>query len=95
MVLALIAPGQKMTLDMFLEKLYRNYRIVIGPVQYRKCSGDDIDTNLANSFNQNVLSFQELLKATGFLRELSDATSIVSNPYNKVQKKGGDEKCDI
>lgn len=95
LVLALIAPGQKMTLDMFLEKLYRNYRIVIGPVQYRKCSGDDIDTNLANSFNQNVLSFQELLKATGFLRELSDATSIVSNPYNKVQKKGGDEKCDI
>lgn len=44
---------------------------------------------------KNVLSFQELLKATGFLRELSDATSIVSNPYNKVQKKGGDEKCDI
>ena len=25
-----------------------------------------------------------ILKATGFLRELSDATSIVVNPYNDV-----------
>lgn len=95
LVLALIAPGNKMTLDMFLEKLYQKYRIVIGPMQYRKCSGQDIDSNLANSFSQNVLAFQELLKTAGFLRELSDATSIVSNPYNKIRKREGEEKCAI
>lgn len=95
LVLALIAPGKKMTLDMFLEKLFKTYRIVIGPTQYKKSNGGDIDANLANSFNQNVLAFQELLKATGFLRELSDATSIVFNPYNKIQKQEGEEKCAI
>lgn len=85
LVLALIAPQKKMTLDMFLEELYQKYRIVIGPVQYRKCNGEDIDVSLANSFSKNVLAFQEFLKATGFLRELSDATSIVVNPYEELK----------
>lgn len=85
LVLALIAPQKKMTLDMFLEELYKKYRIVIGPVQYKECSGDDIDGALANSFSKNVLAFQEFLKATGFLRELSDATSIVINPYEELK----------
>lgn len=85
LVLALIAPQKKMTLDMFLEELYKKYRIVIGPVQYKECSGDEIDEALANSFSKNVLDFQEFLKATGFLRELSDATSIVINPYEELK----------
>lgn len=87
LVLALIAPQKKMTLDMFLEELYKKYRIVIGPVQYRECKNEDVDVTLANSFNKNVLAFQDFLKSTGFLRELSDATSIVINPY----KEGGVE----
>lgn len=83
LVLALIAPQKKMTLDMFLEELYKKYRIVIGPVQYKKCNDEDMDITLANSFNKNVLAFQKFLKSTGFLRELSDATSIVINPYKE------------
>ena len=83
LVLALIAPQKKMTLDMFLEELYKKYRIVIGPVQYKKCNNEDMDITLANSFNKNVLAFQEFLKSTGFLKELSDATSIVINPYKE------------
>lgn len=36
LVLSLIKPGDKMTLKMFLDKLYHNYQIVIGPEEYRK-----------------------------------------------------------
>jgi hypothetical protein len=87
LVLALIPPQGKMTVDMFLEKLYEKYRIIIGPVQYKKISESiyALDGTLANSFNENVMAFQEFLKATGFLRELSDATSIVVNPYEELE----------
>lgn len=87
LVLSLIAPGQKMTLDMFLEKLYDKYRFVIGPVQYKKMSASmQNDVALSSSFTDNLKSFQSFLKATGFLRELSDATSIVINPYEEIEE---------
>lgn len=84
LVLALIKPGEKMTLDMFLSELYKKYRIIIGPTEYKLMSGDN-DSSLANSFLENKLAFQEFLKATGFLHELSDATSIVVNPYDEIK----------
>lgn len=86
LVLSLIAPQEKMTLNMFLSKLYDHYNIVIGPSEYKKMVGGDNDINeaLANSFAENVVAFQAFLKATGFLRELSDATSIVVNPYSST-----------
>ena len=40
--------------------------------------------NLSGCFIDNLTAFQNFLKATGFLRELSDATSIVVNPYTNV-----------
>ena len=84
LVLALVKPGGKMTLDMFLSRMYEKYRIIIGPSEYKLMSGD-ADNSLANSFLENKLAFQEFLKATGFLRELSDATSIVVNPYDEIK----------
>ena len=72
-----------MTLDMFLAKLYEKYRIIIGPTEYRRIENRG-NVMLANSFQKNLDSFQDFLKATGFLRELSDATSIVENPYDEV-----------
>ncbi len=86
LVLALIPPRKKMTLNMFLEKLYKHYGIVIGPEEYRRSidTGAKLELALANSFSENLGAFQAFLKATGFLRELSDATSIVVNPYNDV-----------
>ena len=83
LVLALIKPGKKMTLDMFLDELYKKYRIVIGPVEYKKI--EDGNKMLTNSFLENLNRFQEFLKSTGFLRELSDATSIVENPYEEIK----------
>ena len=89
LVLALIAPGEKMTLNMFLEKLYEHYGIVIGPNEYRKSfeSDDSLDTSLASCFAENEIAFQKFLKETGFLKELSDATSIVTNPYASILKE--------
>lgn len=86
LVLSLVAPQEKMTLNMFLEKLYIHYNIVIGPTEYKNMIGGDsnINESLANSFSENVIAFQSFLKATGFLRELSDATSIVVNPYLSI-----------
>lgn len=87
LVIALIEPQKKMTVEMFLDKLYEKYRIVIGPNQFKHMNNLDTiaDVALANSFHENVLAFQDFLKATGFLRELSDATSIVINPYEKLK----------
>ena len=77
-----------MTLKMFLEKLYQNYRIIIGPEEYRKSLGNLItDSSLANSFDENVIAFQAFLRSTGFLKELSDATSIVVNPYEYIEEE--------
>ena len=83
LVLALVSPGEKMTLDMFLAKLFDKYRIIIGPTEYKKIE-DNENIMLTNSFQMNLNSFQDFLKATGFLRELSDATSIVENPYDEI-----------
>ena len=88
LVLSLVKPGDKMTLNMFLEKLYTNYRIVIGPEEYKKSlKNSSMGSSLVNSFSENVLAFQCFLRDTGFLRELSDATSIVVNPYEPIKEK--------
>ncbi len=82
LVLALIGPKQKMTLNMFLEELYKHYGIVIGSREYKKSiSSANLNPALASNFVENEKAFQDFLKNTGFLRELSDATSIVINPY--------------
>lgn len=85
LVLAIIRPGNKMTIDMFLSKLYDNYSIVIGPTEYKQFAAK-YDDSLANSFSENKSAFQDFLKATGFLHELSDATSVVINPYDEIEE---------
>lgn len=85
LVLSLIGPGEKKDLDTFLDELFRHYRMVIGPAEYLKASASDgMPAALADSFNQNRMAFQEFLKSIGCLRALSDATSIVINPYQEV-----------
>ena len=88
LVLSLVAPGKKIDLNLFLKKLYENYRLVIGPNEYVQVSKDsNLDKGLINSFSYNLEAFQYFLKASGFLKDLSDATSIVVNPYEEVQQE--------
>ncbi len=89
LVLALIPPEEKITLHMFLNKLYEHYGIVIGPNEYRRSLEEEqeFDESLTSIFIDNEIALQGFLKETGFLRELSDATSIVVNPYQCVRKE--------
>jgi len=60
--------------------------MVIGPVEYQKSSADSgMPKALSDSFNNNRLAFQQFLKSIGCLRDLSDATSIVVNPYQEAK----------
>lgn len=86
LVLSIIKPGEKMTINTFLKALYEHFHLVIGPEQYKACANEaNMDIELTNCFMNNMKAFQEFLKNTGFLRDLSDATSIVVNPYTEVE----------
>lgn len=86
LVLSIIKPGDKMTIDIFLKELFKHYSLVIGPEQYKAACACEakMDIELTNCFMNNMKAFQDFLKNTGFLRDLSDATSIVVNPFTEV-----------
>ena len=81
LVLSLLPPKKKMTFDSFLEMIYQHFGMVIGPDQY---SGEDAEAGMYGYLVDNKNRFQEFLKNCGMLRDLSDATSIVENPYAEV-----------
>lgn len=88
LVLALVKPSTKITFDSFLQKLYNNFRMVIAPAQYRLAVADGVlisDESMIDYFETNAKAFQEFMKQCGFLRDLSDATAIVENPYREVK----------
>lgn len=82
LVMALLKPNQKVTLDTFYQKLYEHYGIVIGGKQSGLYSSQKhIGQNYEIDFRENEKGFLQLLRDSGYLRELSDATAIVMNPY--------------
>lgn len=83
MVLSLIKPNSKMTFDRFIEKLYYHFGIVIGKEKLIEIDKRYNDSN-AGFLDLNKDALQSMLKECGFLRELSDSTSIVENPYKEV-----------
>lgn len=82
LVLSIVKPGRKILLSTFLEKLYDRFGMVIGPVEAERA--DDIGILQAGEFDANRVRFQDLLKQCGFLRDLSDATAIVENPFGGI-----------
>lgn len=83
LVLSIIPPKSMITLDEFVQQLYKHYGIVIGPEQYRKemFRGSVKGSGDLSFLDENLKAFSQKLKDCGFLRDLSDATSIVENPY--------------
>lgn len=81
LVLSIVKPKEKMTLDTFLDKLYEHYGMIIGPEQYRAVN---LEIGMTGYFEDNKNQFQGFLKSCGLLHDLSDATSIVVNPYSEV-----------
>ena len=82
-VISLVKPKTKMTFDSFLKKLFLHFRIIIGKEQLME-EFDISESEKFNSLEYNKEAFQKMLKEAGFLRELSDSTSIVENPYMEV-----------
>lgn len=88
LVLALVPPTKKITLDTFLNKLYEQFGIIIGPKQLiLNQKGRGISISETSYLNNNLEQFQSLLKMNGFLNELSDAISIVINPYESIKEE--------
>lgn len=85
LVLSIIPPKHMITLDEFIDLLYEHYGMVIAPAQYKKeMASGSLNTVTDLSFmEENKNGFAQKLKECGFLRDLSDATSIVENPYDK------------
>ncbi|MBM7562605.1 hypothetical protein [Fusibacter tunisiensis] len=84
LVLSLIEPSTSITLDSFLAKLYEHYGIVIREEEYtRHYRSLDSNEVYAPSLIKNLEEFTIQLRNNGYLKELSDATAIVMNPYDK------------
>lgn len=83
LVMSLIPVGKKVTFDNFLDMLYEHFEIVISPEHYARAVSENKAPYQSNvTFLQmNKFDFAQKLKNCGFLRDLSDATSIVENPY--------------
>jgi hypothetical protein len=82
----IIKPGEKLTFEDFLSELYQHFGIVIGVKQMQEYQSktDQADVSVAY-FKENELAFKDLIKNCGYLKELSDATSIVFNPYEREE----------
>lgn len=91
-VMSLIEPGEMVLLSDFLESLYRHFGIIIGPKQLQTYQeknqvvrGEQGSRHLLiddmTVLRDNEDAFKDMLKACGFLRDLSDATAIVENPF--------------
>ena len=84
MVLVLLRPGERCTYDDFLRRLYLHFGIAI--------EGEELEDAViwsglpANSSMQphNGSWLEDMLRAGGFLKELSDACSIVCNNFGKA-----------
>jgi uncharacterized FlaG/YvyC family protein len=80
LVTSLVVPGERVLFSTFLDKCYEHFKIVIGPNEAIKHFGENLDLDLS-AFDENAANMQKLLKDCGFLRDLSDAISIVENPF--------------
>jgi len=83
LVMALVPANSKVTYDFFLDLLYEHFEMVISSEHYERAMKEGkvvLQSNVA-FLNANKEDFAQKLKDCGFLHDLSDATSIVENPY--------------
>jgi hypothetical protein len=87
LVFSILNPGQYLEFDEFLEILYEKYGIVIGEKQ-AKASGIYERSKLnVKYFQMNEKALRVKLRNNGLLVEYSDATAMIHNPYESVQKE--------
>lgn len=82
LVLALVQPGQKCTLDSFKASLYAHYGIALSGDQLKQSYCWSGLTPLEDAISPSAAWFEEMLRTAGFLIHLSDACSLVHNPFD-------------
>jgi hypothetical protein len=82
LVLALVRPGQKCTLDSFKSALYQHYGMAFAGEQLKQASRWSDLTPLEDAISPSASWFEEMLRTAGFLIHLSDACSLVHNPFD-------------
>lgn len=87
LVLALVPAGQKITYDYFLDLMFEHYGMVISQEHYNKAASNGMAAANSNVtfLDANKAAFLQKMKDCGFLRDLSDATAIVENPYEREE----------
>ena len=87
LVMSLIPAGSKVTFEYFLDMLYEHCEMIISPVHYERAvsEGKVIPQRNAAFLKTNQSDFAIKLKNCGLLRDLSDATAIVENPYESEE----------
>jgi hypothetical protein len=82
LVLALIRPGQKCTLDSFKSALYAHYGLALAGDRLKQACRWSGLTPLEDAISPSASWFEEMLRTAGFLIHLSDACSLVHNPFD-------------
>jgi hypothetical protein len=82
-VLALIPPGKRMTLASFKDCLFRHYGIGVNGVHLTKAIRWTYPKQRLTIDSLQEDWMEAKLRATGFLIPLSDAVSLVHNPFGK------------
>lgn len=82
LVLALVRPGQKCTLDTFKSALYQHYGMAFAGDQLKQACRWSGLAPLEDAINPKAGWFEEMLRTAGFLVHLSDACSLVHNPFD-------------
>lgn len=90
LVVALLRPGERCTLDSFLERLYLHYGIAIeGRHLDEAAAWSGLPPNRAIQPSDGSW-LATALRAGGFLAELSDACSVVRNTYAPLEDEEGE-----
>ena len=85
LVLALVRPGERCSLVSFKDALYKHYGLAVDGDHLRMaCRWSELP-ELGEAATGTGAWFEEMLRESGFLVELSDAFSLVRNPFGTTQ----------
>jgi len=84
LVMVLVRPGERCTLDTFKKRLYAHFGIAVdGEEVSMACQWADVPV-LTDHRHSVGKWFETMLRQAGFLIELSDAISLVQNPFQSL-----------
>lgn len=85
LVLALVPPGERRTYDDFKSSLYTHYGIALEGNELKLAAGWSGLPQLHSTGTETGVWLADMLKASGFLIHLSDACSLVHNPFSAAE----------